>query len=543
MSDRESLFENKPNAFEGESSDGLFDSKSEAVVSLGAEDGEDTDVEILGKGPASVPTHDIGKGLMVRQPEPLVAVYRDGSHFGITQHGESSAGRQSEASTSGRGEAATEPSPRPRVSVVYPSNPRVPIGVPKEHLFGVDYLGPNKITEWEIAKYCTKYCIPDSVRMRILGPTESLSKPKDGEVVFFTDVLLQGVRLPLQPTVQKIHVQIRYAPGQYNPNFWVALMGVVTAFSIAEEREPSYEQFSYLYSVTKSKSADPGGWVQTNCLRASERGHFVSAVPTSQKSWKNQQVDLPFGKLKQPSPTQSEIRQIDRVRLKVTAVERVYPQFLFTANLVIAELANPAESKWTSDRREKGSKRRLMMGLQGKKAKRYAEAVPILSAGVDPEDQTIVDRLRQLNIETASIGASEVGGGRLPTPHPPRQPGEVPRVTLAAEDDENPAELITIACPSKVVQFCEPYDHWFANRAVQDRGVAEEAHTGGSMAHLPFPGLGKLRWTCGLCMRWAINAVERAMKAYEDGRAKVAEAGKALQNDTHLVKDMQAAKR
>ncbi|CAL2232161.1 unnamed protein product [Prunus armeniaca] len=46
-----------------------------------------------------------------------------------------------------------------------------------------------------------------------------------------------------------------------------------------------------------------------------------------------------------------------------------------------------------------------------------------------------------------------------------------------------------------------------------------------------------------LCMRRAINAVERAKKAYEDGRAKVAEAGKALQNDAHLVKDMQAAKR
>lgn len=62
--------------------------------------------------------------------------------------------------------------------------------MPKEPLFGVDYLGPNKITEQEIAKYRAEYRIPDSVRMRIPGPTESLSKPKDGEVVFFTDVFL-----------------------------------------------------------------------------------------------------------------------------------------------------------------------------------------------------------------------------------------------------------------------------------------------------------------------------------------------------------------
>lgn len=95
-----------------------------------------------------------------------------------------------ETSTSGYGEAATEPSSRLRVSAVYPRNPRVPIGVPKEPLFGVDYLGPNKITEQEIAKYRAEYRIPDSVRMRIPGPTESLSKPKDGEVVFFTDVFL-----------------------------------------------------------------------------------------------------------------------------------------------------------------------------------------------------------------------------------------------------------------------------------------------------------------------------------------------------------------
>ncbi|CAL2237956.1 unnamed protein product [Prunus armeniaca] len=66
-------------------------------------------------------------------------------------------GYQSEASTSGRGETAVGPSPRPKVSVVYPSNPRVPVGVLNEHLFGVNYLEPNKITEREIAKYRAEY--------------------------------------------------------------------------------------------------------------------------------------------------------------------------------------------------------------------------------------------------------------------------------------------------------------------------------------------------------------------------------------------------
>ncbi|CAL2277048.1 unnamed protein product [Prunus armeniaca] len=239
MSDSESFSEREPNALSGESSDGLFDSDSEAV-GPDAGDESDTDVEILGEGPSSVPSHGVGKGLMTALV-PLSIVYSDGSHIGLAMPGETSAGRQSEISTSSGEESAAEPSSRPRVSVVFPSNPRVSMGVPKEHLFGVDYLEPNRITEREIAKYHVEYLIPDSVGMRIPTATESLSKPKEGEVVFFTDVLLQGVRLPLQPAVQRILAQIGYAPGQFNPNFWVALIGVVTTFGMAGEGAPSYE--------------------------------------------------------------------------------------------------------------------------------------------------------------------------------------------------------------------------------------------------------------------------------------------------------------
>ncbi|CAL2265112.1 unnamed protein product [Prunus armeniaca] len=46
-----------------------------------------------------------------------------------------------------------------------------------------------------------------------------------------------------------------------------------------------------------------------------------------------------------------------------------------------------------------------------------------------------------------------------------------------------------------------------------------------------------------LCMKRAITAAERAKKAYEDGQAKVAEAGKALQDHDHLLHDKQATKR
>ena len=59
-----------------------------------------------------------------------------------------------------------------------------------------------------------------------------------------------------------------------------------------------------------------------------------------------QLILLSAGKLKQPSPKESEIRQLDRVRLRVPAAERVYPRFLFTSNLIRAGLVSPAESKY-----------------------------------------------------------------------------------------------------------------------------------------------------------------------------------------------------
>ncbi|CAL2238201.1 unnamed protein product [Prunus armeniaca] len=469
MSDSESFSEREPNVFDEESSEGLFDFDGEAA-GPDAEGGSDTDVEILGKG-------------LMTAPVPLSIVYSDGRHVGLGMPGEASGSHQSETSTSGCGESAAEPSSRPRVSIVYPSNPRVPMGVPKENLFGVDYLGPNKITEREIAKYHAEYRIPDSVRMRIPGPTESLSKPKDGEVVFFTDVLVQGVRLPLQPAVQRILAQIGFAPGQFNPNFWVALMGVITAFGMAGEGCPSYEQFSHLYSITKSKCVDHGRWVQANCLRAADRGHFVSWVPTSQKSWRNRGVLL-SGDWESPSgqPVRFRIPTIFQIAADRNAsgdpasgegVSAIPLHHQPDPGLAVMEERRAAEAKKMNE----SSKHHLMKGFQGKKKKNQQGSAPAPSAEADPEDQTLADRLRQLNADSAQAGAAAVGpspGRSVPAegtssraagkrsvtvdldaePAPKRgRQTEPSRAIFAAENDEEPANPVTLACPSKTVQF------------------------------------------------------------------------------------------
>ncbi|CAL8088569.1 unnamed protein product [Prunus armeniaca] len=71
---------------------------------------------------------------------------------------------------------------------------------------------------------------------------------------------------------------------------------------------------------------------------------------------------------------------------------------------VVTEERRATEAK----RMNESSKRRLMMGLQGKKVKWQAGAAAVPSVGVDPEDQTFVDRLRQLNAKAASAGTGAV---------------------------------------------------------------------------------------------------------------------------------------
>ncbi|CAL2228266.1 unnamed protein product [Prunus armeniaca] len=91
--------------------------------------------------------------------------------MGDTRLPDRHASYHSKTSTSGRGDIPAESSSHSAVTVVLQGNPRVPLGHPKRHLFGVDYLGLNRVIEAELAKYRANYLFPDSVEWRILGPT------------------------------------------------------------------------------------------------------------------------------------------------------------------------------------------------------------------------------------------------------------------------------------------------------------------------------------------------------------------------------------
>ncbi|CAL9018473.1 unnamed protein product, partial [Prunus brigantina] len=118
---------------------------------------------------------------------------------------------------------------------------------------------------------------------------------------------------------------------------------------------------------------------------------------------------------------------------------------------------------------------------------------------------------------------------------------EVPRAIFSVEDDDDSTELVNLACPSKTVQFV---NHMILGSQMELSDIEDlPKKVLREEAGRAFRLQASASMDMWLCMKRAINAAERSKKAYEDGRAKVAEAGKAIQANEDLAKDLQAAER
>ncbi|CAL9030992.1 unnamed protein product, partial [Prunus brigantina] len=288
-------------------------------------------------------------------------------------------------------------------------------------------------------------------------------------------------------------------------------------------------------------------------LRAAERGHFVSKVPTSQKSWRNRRVllsgnwespsDRPVrfsvptifqiaGKVKQPTPSREDIQKVERVRTKVPAADRVYPDFLFTENLIGANLVDPAEMTPARQQSEM-SKRRLLLGAKAKRQRRrILRPAKLLPGRADPEE------LRRDIIRKRPMFFDLEGPARTKRTRVPEQDRAI---FVIEDDDEDEADSVNIACPPKAVQFA---NHMIVGSQMEPSEVTElPKKTLREKAGRAFLMVLQASMEMWLCMRRAINAAERAKKAYEDGRSKVADAGKVLQEHANLLKDKAALER
>ncbi|BBG99119.1 hypothetical protein Prudu_008709, partial [Prunus dulcis] len=237
-----------------------------------------------------------------------------------------------------------------------------------------------------------------------------------------------------------------------------------------------------------------------NCLKASERGHFVSSVPTSQKSWRNRRVLL-SGDWESPSGV------VPRLSVPTT--------FQTTGKV---KQPTPLRLRF-------GSSRDWVLS----RCQAYCRGGGAEAAGC---------RCRRLK----SAGKRPVMVDLEASPVSKRsRPSETPRAVFAAEDEDGPTEAVTIACPSKTVQFV---NHMILGSQMELPEVDElPKKLLREQAGRAFRLQAAASMEMWLSVKRAISAAERAKRAYDDGRAKVAEAGKAIQDHAQLLKEKEAAER
>ncbi|CAL9029222.1 unnamed protein product, partial [Prunus brigantina] len=242
-------------------------------------------------------------------------------------------------STSGRrvGEAegdVTVADPGEGVLSVVRGPQRIPMAKPKEIVFGVDHLEPNVMTVAELAKIRALYNIPESVKMRIPEPLESLSSPK-GEVVFFTDVFKHGLRLPLRHSCDEGEECRSRGMGAVELSVGRTEGALCGGGAVVSEDVAAA-------SGTGIRSPAPGVIVERHIPT-----HFQTVVS-----------------LKRPIATKREIEVIERVRSRIPEEDRFHKALLDFKNLFRAGLISEPEylrRKKEEEEKEEGMARRREM--------------------------------------------------------------------------------------------------------------------------------------------------------------------------------------
>ncbi|CAL8997921.1 unnamed protein product [Prunus brigantina] len=123
---------------------------------------------------------------------------------------------------------------------------------------GVPLARRNTLMELKLTELRRDYWVPPYVVLRLPTAADVVRYPPEGSVMIFTVMYQHGLRLPLHPWVQMMLAKLGYAPRQYNPNLWLLLHGVYIAWWLVGLKEPTFEQFMYLYSISKQHGTFAG---------------------------------------------------------------------------------------------------------------------------------------------------------------------------------------------------------------------------------------------------------------------------------------------
>lgn len=119
---------------------------------------------------------------------------------------------------------------------------------------------PSIITEHDIKVFRGLYQIPDSVTLRVPGPDQFASRPRDNEVAFNEELFLLGARLPLQPYFAAHLHGFEIPPYQLNLNGWRTISGLYVIW--VENKPPlTIEEIKYLFLIKKRGPSNMLGFI------------------------------------------------------------------------------------------------------------------------------------------------------------------------------------------------------------------------------------------------------------------------------------------
>ncbi|BBN70398.1 hypothetical protein Prudu_1468S000100, partial [Prunus dulcis] len=131
------------------------------------------------------------------------------------------------------------------------------------------------------------------------------------------------LQTPFHPWVQMMLAKLGYAPGQYNPNFWILLHGVYIAWWLAGLGEPALSS-SCTSTPFPSNREILAGYRQLP--KGEGEGLFIGHKPTTQKSWRNRFSEVgPISKEKED--------EVEWVRAQLSDTERECGNLVTQKNL------------------------------------------------------------------------------------------------------------------------------------------------------------------------------------------------------------------
>ncbi|KAK0570811.1 hypothetical protein LWI29_006810 [Acer saccharum] len=158
------------------------------------------------------------------------------------------------------------------------------------------------VGEEELRKYRSRFEIPDSVTLMLLGD-RVVWNPLENTVAIYGAMLSCGVTLPLQPFIARFLMEAQIAPAQLAPNSYRILMCLCLMWKLKGYGPPTPLEIRHFYTLRQAGnggtyfllSSPVENWIpegvanprQVEISSDEKKKDFIWGFPTSNKRWKN----------------------------------------------------------------------------------------------------------------------------------------------------------------------------------------------------------------------------------------------------------------